>query len=173
MTDEQTTKQTTIDEELVPKARFKEVISRAQTAEAKLKELEAEREAQRMKDLEEQNRYKELNAELVQKNRELTELLDPLKQKADQYDSYTESRRALLLEKIPEDDRDIYEGIPLEKLEKAASRVTPPTAPSSTVNTSPQIRASNNGMKHPMDMTLEERKQNWDYVTKFYQNQRK
>ena len=101
----------------IPYARFKEINDKLNATEEKLTKIQADKEDSHKKELEKQGEYKTLLSE--------TELkLEAANIKAVEWDAYQEVTRKRLIEQFPEEDRDIYEGLPLEKLEKAVSKIS-------------------------------------------------
>jgi DNA repair exonuclease SbcCD ATPase subunit len=101
----------------IPYARFREVNEKYKQAIAEIERIKAEQEKIRQKELEEQGKYKELLAETQAK-------FEAVSQKAKQWEEYQASRRKALLEKLPEEDRELYDELSLEKLEKVVEKVT-------------------------------------------------
>jgi len=99
------------NENLIPYERFAEVNERMKKAEAQLQKLLKEAEEAKKKELEEQGKFKEL---VEKQNQELT----VLRQKAEELERYYSTRREALLSKLPEDQREIYQELSLDNLEK-------------------------------------------------------
>tara|TARA_Y100000401_G_scaffold66066_1_gene52713 strand:- start:1533 stop:2087 length:555 start_codon:yes stop_codon:yes gene_type:complete len=144
----------------VPYARFNEIVKQNNEYKSKLDSLLKEQDAQRTKRMEEQGKYKELNAELQSK-------VDSLQEKNAYYVELENKERENLLSKIPEDDRQIYEDLSTEKLRKHISnmevRQSVPTDKSKAVrgNVLPDD-------KDIWSMSPEEKKKNWTaYLNKF------
>jgi len=101
---------------------------RAQEAEAKLAEIEKAQEAQRTADLEAKGQWDTLKTEMEQK-------IDTLTSKASEWDTYQQTKRTALVEKLPEDKREVYSDLPLDKLENLVQDLTtikPGTVPVNT-----------------------------------------
>ena len=86
---------------------------RAQEAEKELAEIKDAQKKAELDRLEEEGKIKEKNTLLTQDN-------EALKTKADEWDSYKESRKQELLETLPEDKREAYKDFSLEQLEIVA-----------------------------------------------------
>jgi hypothetical protein len=90
-------------ENMIPQSRFNEVIEARRAAEEKLQALMAEREAEREKELAEQNRYQELYTETQGK---LTEL-EAKAQRAEVLAQAIQATNEARIAQIPEDKRSI------------------------------------------------------------------
>ena len=124
---------------------------RAQTAEERLAQLEAEAEARRQRLLEEKGEFEQLITELQKQ-------LEQYKTKAEQWEQYQTQRRDALLQKLADEKvREIAEALPLDKLEAfvdlhASGPGTPPA------EKRPGARTPAAPPKYKPDMTLEEKK---------------
>ena len=98
-------------------AESKKYRQRAQTAEAELKELKDNVLKQEQKTLEEQNEYKELYETLKSEN-------DKLKPKVEMFEVQEKQRREFLLSQLSEEDQEIYNELPTNKLEKHVERLS-------------------------------------------------
>ena len=109
----------------VPDNRFNEVIAQKNKAldqvneyKTKLEKHEANQEAARQKQLEEQGQFQTLLEEEKAKNAKLTTI-------ANEYTEYKSNKRAIIMETITNDnDKLIADGLSLDKLEMFANRVT-------------------------------------------------
>jgi len=101
----------------IPYARFKEILDAKKGLEAKLAKVKDDQEKARKDDLEKKGEYKKLFDEQ-------SELLTAFKTKAEQYDTYIESRKTELLEKLPEDKREKFQSASLELLEETVKLIT-------------------------------------------------
>ena len=109
----------------VPDNRFNEVIAQKNKAldqvneyKTKLEKHEANQEAARQKQLEEQVQFQTLLEEEKAKNAKLTTI-------ANEYTEYKSNKRAIIMETITNDnDKLIADGLSLDKLEMFANRVT-------------------------------------------------
>ena len=95
----------------VPYARFSEMVDEKNTLKVELdslkKNAKEETESRKLKQMEEKGEYEKIMAEMTTK-------YEDAKKKADAFDEYQVTKRDSLLSKLPEEDRAIYEGLPLE-----------------------------------------------------------
>ena len=103
-------------------AESKKYRERAQKAEATLAKQESERKAADEKALEDQGKFKELNANLTLER-------DALKVEADEYTAYKEGRKKELLEQLPEEDREDFADFSMAQLEKVVKKFKSETRP--------------------------------------------
>lgn len=104
-------------ENMIPQSRFNEVISAKKELEDRLAKIEADRKANAEKRLTEEGKFKELNEQLAKER-------DAFKAQADEWKTFQDSRRKTLIEKLPEEDRDIYGELSLDKLEKVVGKIS-------------------------------------------------
>jgi hypothetical protein len=97
-------------------AESKKYRTRAQTAEAKLKDLEENLKLQEQKQLEEKEEFKTLY-ETSQKE------LSQLKPIVEQFEIQEKQRREHLLSQLSDDEQEIYQDLPTLKLEKHIERL--------------------------------------------------
>ena len=102
--------------ELAAIVESKKYRERAQKAEATLAKQESERKAADEKALEDQGKFKELNANLTRER-------DALKIEADEYTAYKEGRKKELLEQLPEEDREEFGDLSMAQREKVDNKV--------------------------------------------------
>ena len=118
----------------VPYARFKELVDEKNTFKTQFEELQTsiktQTEERKLKDLEAKGEYETILTDMKSK-------LATAETKANAFDTYQESRRQSLLSKIPEDDRAIYDGLSLEKLEVHVDKVNAKPSPASVDNSKP------------------------------------
>jgi len=95
----------------IPYARFKEVNDAKIKAESELQKLNEARKKAADEEAKKRGDFEKL---LSEKELELA----AAKEKAEQWDAYQKTRREVLLSKLPEDQREIYQDMPLIKLEK-------------------------------------------------------
>ena len=118
----------------VPYARFKELVDAKNAVKTQLEELQTsiktQTEERKLKDLEAKGEYETILTDMKSK-------LATAETKANAFDSYQEFRRESLLSKIPEDDRAIYDGLSLEKLEVHVDKVNAKPSPASVDNSKP------------------------------------
>ena len=108
--------------ELAAIAESKKYRERAQKAEATLAKEEATRKAADEKALEDEGKFKELNANLTRER-------DALKVEADEYTAYKEGRKKELLEQLPEEDREDFGDFSMAQLEKVVKKFKSETRP--------------------------------------------
>ena len=109
----------------VPDSRFEDVIAqknkandRANTLQTELDKMKADQESVRKKKLEEDGQLKTLLDEQAKD-------LDKYKTQANEYTEYKANKRADIMETITNDeDKEIADGLSLDKLEMFANRVT-------------------------------------------------
>ena len=118
----------------VPYARFSEIVDEKNTLKVELdsirKQSKEQAENRKLKDMEEKGEYEKIMAEMTSK-------LQTAETKAKAFDDYQASRRESLLSKLPEEDRDVYDGLPLEKLEVHVEKVNTKPSPASVDNSKP------------------------------------
>ena len=118
----------------VPYARFSEMVDEKNTLKVELdslkKNAKEETESRKLKQMEEKGEYEKIMAEMTTK-------YEDAKKKADAFDEYQVTKRDTLLSKLPEEDRAIYEGLPLEKLEAHVEKVNTKPSPASVDNSKP------------------------------------
>jgi len=118
----------------VPYARFSELVDEKNTLKVELdslkKEAKQQAENRKLKEMESKGEYDKIMANMTSK-------LEVAETKAKAFDTYQASRRESLLSKLPEDDRAIYDGLPLEKLEVHVSKVNTKPSPASVDNSKP------------------------------------
>lgn len=118
----------------VPYSRFQEVNDAKNTLRDELEELkqkiEKDAEDRKLKELESKGEYETIMQEMKGK-------LDMANRKAAAFDEYQTNRRDTLLSLLPEEDRDVYNELPLEKLELHVERIKTRPKPASTDNAKP------------------------------------
>ena len=107
-----------VKNDMIPKSRLDEVIGQRNDANTRIEKLEAtinkfnaEGEKQREDKLKANEQHEVIITELKQK-------LETVTEKADNWTTYQEDRRATLTEKLPENRREFTEGMDLTELEK-------------------------------------------------------
>tara|TARA_R100000458_G_C8237075_1_gene217121 strand:+ start:206 stop:760 length:555 start_codon:yes stop_codon:yes gene_type:complete len=124
--------------EQVPYARFKELVDEKNTMKQDLESLQnkikSENEARQLKEMESKGEYDKIMAEM-------TSRLEVSEKKSRAWDEYQANRRDSLLSKLPEDDRAVYDGLPLDKLEVHVDKYTSKPSQVSVDNSQP----TNNG----------------------------
>ena len=101
--------------EPIPYTRFEEVNTRMKTAETALEKLKGDQKKISDKQLEDDGEHKKL-WETEKTAHEETKI------KADQWDVYKTDRKKVLMDKIPEKDRKLYEELSLVNLEEVVGK---------------------------------------------------
>ena len=118
----------------VPYARFKELVDEKNTVKTQFEELQssikAEKEERKLKELEAKGEYDKIMTDMKTK-------LNAAEQKANAFDEYQASRRESLLSKLPENDRAIYDGLSLDKLEVHVDKFNTKPSPAPVDNSKP------------------------------------
>ena len=83
-----------------------------------------------VKEMEAKGEYEKIMTDMSSK-------LETAETKAKAFDEYQASRRESLLSKLPEDDRGIYDGLPLDKLEVHVEKVNTKPSPATVDNSKP------------------------------------
>lgn len=127
----------------------KKLRKRSQDAESKLSDITKKQETQKVKDMQEQERYKELY-----------ESAAPYKEK---WETYESNRRKALLSKLPEEDREMMSSKDIDTLEYIVKL----KEDSKPVNPSHTPAQSRNLKEVPSDwtkMSADELRENWDSI---------
>tara|TARA_Y100000361_G_scaffold146649_1_gene157323 strand:- start:161 stop:721 length:561 start_codon:yes stop_codon:yes gene_type:complete len=149
---------TTVDS--IPYARFNEVTKQKRELENKLKEIEAKQEAGRVKAMEEQGKYKELNAELTTK-------LTSYEEKLAVYAEKEKKEREDLISQLDDQDKEVYGSLSNDQLRKHLSKAQKPqTAP--TNSTQPIRDMSGKKVADWTNLSPEEKRSNWKSILKSY-----
>ena len=135
----------------------KKLRKRAQDAETTVQETVKDRETQKVKQMKEQEKYKELY-----------ESVAPFKEK---WEAHESTRREKLLSKLPEEDRESLSQKDLDTLEYIVSikEESKPVNPSHTPAQSRNIKSDIEG-KDWTKMDDRDRRDNWDDVVNSYKN---
>ena len=145
----------------VPYARFNEVTKQKKDLEAKLKQYEAKQEEARVKAMEEQGKYKELNAELSDKVKTYEEKLNVYAEKE-------AKEREGLLSQLDDQDKEVYGSLSNDQLRKHLSKSQ--KQESVNTNTTPPVRdASGKKVADWTTMSPQEKRENWTSILKSYQ----
>ncbi len=120
--------------EQVPYSRFKDLIDEKNSLKVELESLNREAmkqaEDRKLKDMESKGEYEKIMADMTSK-------LSAAESKAQAFDEYQASRRESLLSKLPEEDRTVYDGLSLDKLEVHVEKVNAKPSPASVDNSNP------------------------------------
>ena len=115
----------------VPYARFKELVDEKNTMKTEYESLKnkikGESEARQLKELESKGEYDKIMADMNAR-------LETSEKKSKAWDEYQATRRDALLSKLPEDDRAVYDGLPLDKLELHVDKFMSKPSPASVDN---------------------------------------
>jgi len=115
----------------VPYARFKELVDEKNTMKSDYESLKnkikGESEARQLKEMESKGEYDKIMADMNAR-------LETSEKKSKAWDEYQATRRDSLLSKLPEDDRAVYDGLPLDKLELHVDKFNTKPSPASVDN---------------------------------------
>ena len=118
----------------VPYARFSELVDEKNTLKIELdtikKSAREQAESRKLKEMESKGEYDQIMADMTSK-------LEVAEKKANAFDDYNVTKRESLLSKLPEEDRAIYDGLSLEKLEAHVEKVSTTPSPASVDNSKP------------------------------------
>jgi len=118
----------------VPYARFSELVDEKNTLKIELdtikKSAREQAESRKLKEMESKGEYDQIMADMTSK-------LEVAEKKAQAFDDYNVTKRESLLSKLPEEDRAIYDGLSLEKLEDHVEKVSTTPSPASVDNSKP------------------------------------
>ena len=138
-------------------AESKKYRKRSQDAEARIAELEKSMAKAEEAKLKEKEDFKTLYEKVSSENETLSSV-------ANKWTKYEETRRASLLEKHPEEDRESLQGLPLDTLEFVTNKIN------GTKANAPEVVGNPRGHKEmPSDWTKldpKEAKDNWGDILK-------
>jgi hypothetical protein len=138
-------------------AESKKYRKRAQDAEARIAEMEKKFAKAEEAKLKEKEDFKTLYEKVSSENETLSSV-------ADKWTKYEETRRASLLEKHPEEDRESLQGLPLDTLEFVTNKINSAKA------NAPEVAGNPRGFKEaPKDWTKmdsETLRDNWEDIVK-------
>ena len=146
----------------VPYARFNEVNKQLRDMEAKLKASKQKEEKRRVATMEEQGKFKELNAELQTK-------YDSLQKENAYYKEQEQKEREVLLHKLPEQERAVYGDLSTDILRIHINNVS--KMQGIRTDKSGKIRGSNLDVKSDSEiwkMDQKNRQKNWKDVIKHF-----
>ena len=128
----------------VPYARFNELVAEKNELKSQLdsinKQMKADTEATKLKQMEDKGEYDKIMSHMNQK-------LEVAEKKATAFDDYQTNRRDSLLSKLPEDDREIYNGLSLDKLEVHVDKVITNPKPKQVDNSIPGTKMGYSSME--------------------------
>lgn len=148
----------------VPYARFEEINTRMKKAETALDKLKGETANIAVKEKEKQGEYEDLYTTEKKEHAET-------KKKADKWTEYETERRKVLLGKIPEKHRELYEELSLIKLEKVVENYSEDGVPGVT-NDSPSAETtamSDEDKKKHFKKTAKEKRDSHKTLVESYQ----
>ena len=123
-----------LHEVMQKKERLNSAIERADSLQSKFDELQKQNadkeEQQKIKSMEDKGEYDKIMADMNAK-------LESSEKKSKQWDEYQTNRRETLLSALPEDDRTVYDKLPLTELEFHVSKVSTKPSPASVDNSKP------------------------------------
>ena len=138
-------------------AESKKYRKRAQDAEARIADLEKKMAKAEEKKLKEKEDFKALYEKVSSENESLSSV-------AEKWTKYEETKRASLLEKHPEEDRDSLVNLPLDTLEFVTNKITNTKANAPEISGNPRQVVKPN--QNWADMSAEERRENWGEIVK-------
>ena len=145
-------------------AESKKYRTRAQDAEARIAKMEKTLAKAEETKLKEKEDFKALYEKVSSENESLSSV-------ADKWTKYEETRRASLLEKHPEEDRESLQGLPLDTREFVTNKINGAKA------NAPEVAGNPRGHKEmPKDWTKmdpKEAKDNWTDILKSAEARRK
>ena len=116
------------------KERLNSAMERAETLQSKYdvlqKQIADEKESNKIKEMESKGEYDKIMADMASK-------LEASEKKSVAWDEYQSNRRTALLEKLPEEDRTIYDGLSLNKLEAHVDKFNSKSSPARVDNSKP------------------------------------
>ena len=161
-TDENVSVETTDNDtntvESIPYARFNEVTKQKKELETKLKEFNDTQEANRIKAMEEQGKYKELNAELTSK-------VNKYEEKLNVYAEQEAKVREDLLSQLDDQDKEVYGSLSNDQLRKHLSKGQKPQ-PANTNTTQPIRDVSGNKVADWTKLDTKDKTDNWGSILK-------
>ena len=120
----------------VPYARFKELVDEKNTMKSDYESLRSkvkgESESRQLKEMESKGEYDKIMADMNAR-------LETSEKKSKAWDEYQATRRDSLLSKLPEDDRAVYDGLPLDKLELHVDKFNTKPSPASVDHSQPIV----------------------------------
>ncbi len=139
-------------------AESKKYRKRAQDAETRLAELEKKFAQQEESKLKEKEDFKALYEKVSSENSSLTS-------NAEKWAKYEETRRASLLEKHAEDDRERLSKLDLDTLEYVTNKINNTKANAPEVAGNPR-KDYKKPIKDWTELSAQERRENWDDIVK-------
>ena len=146
--------------ESIPYARFNEVNKQKRELETKLKEYQDKQEAQRVKAMEEQGKFKELNTELTNK-------LQSYEEKLNVYAEQEKKERENLISQLDDQDKEVYGSLSNDQLRKHLSKVQKPQSVN-TNSTQPIRDVSGNTVSDWTKLDPKDKRSNWASIVKSF-----
>ena len=146
--------------ESIPYAGFNEVTKQKKELETKLKEFNDTQEANRIKAMEEQGKYKELNAELTSK-------VNKYEEKLNVYAEQEAKVREDLLSQLDDQDKEVYGSLSNDQLRKHLSKGQKPQ-PANTNTTQPIRDVSGNKVADWTKLDPKDKRDNWGSILKSF-----
>ena len=144
----------------VPWARWNEQVKLTSKLKDELDTLKSDKEKSRIKAMEEQGKYKEINTELSAKLQKQEETLNVYAEKE-------AKEREDLLTQLDDQDKEVYGSLSNDQLRKHLTKLQ--KQPSVNTNTTQPIRdASGNKVKNWNALSSQEKRDNWDLILKSY-----
>jgi hypothetical protein len=144
----------------IPYARFNEINKQKKELESQLNDFKAKQEANRVKNMEEQGQYKELNAELISK-------VTKYEEKLGGYAAKEAKEREDLISQLDDQDKEVYGSLGNDQLRKHLSKLQK-QQPISTNTTQPIRDTSGNKVSEWGNLSPEDKRSNWKSILKSY-----
>jgi hypothetical protein len=144
----------------IPYARFNEVNNKYKDTMTELNNFKAKQEANRVKNMEEQGQYKELNAELISK-------VTKYEEKLGVYAVKEAKEREDLISQLDDQDKEVYGSLGNDQLRKHLSKLQK-QQPISTNTTQPIRDTSGNKVSEWGNLSPEDKRSNWTSILKSY-----
>tara|TARA_Y100000034_G_scaffold120780_1_gene164133 strand:- start:161 stop:697 length:537 start_codon:yes stop_codon:yes gene_type:complete len=144
----------------VPYARFKELIDEKNEMKSQLdtlnKQIKGDEESRKLKEMEAKGEYDKIMADLNSK-------LETSEKKSKAWDEYQASRRDALLSKLPEEDRETYDGLSLDKLEAHVDKFNSKSKVPNVNNSNPMINSDPN-IGDWTKLSADDKRKNWSGI---------
>lgn len=144
----------------IPYARFNEVTRKNKDLESQLKQYQTKQEENRIKTMEEQGKYKEINAELSSK-------VNKYEEKLNVYAEKEAKEREDLVSQLDDQDKEVYGSLSNDQLRKHLAKGQKPKP--ATINTTQPVRdTSGNRVTDWTNLSKNDKKSNWKSILKTY-----
>lgn len=144
----------------IPYARFNEVTRKNKDLEAKLKDYQTKQEENRVKAMEEQGKFKELNTELTTK-------LQSYEEKLNVYAEKEAKEREDLVSQLDDQDKEVYGSLSNDQLRKHLSKGQKPQT-ANTNSTQPIRDVSGNTVADWTKLDPKDKRSNWASIVKSF-----